>query len=117
MAFSAATFVDMPAKAIGVPAATFGKLLERERINFAEVLAGGDVSSGVPAVAMAALDGHSDAVRVARHALHDTAVRSFLEAYDGGEGARSAPRMDALLHRGAYAALRMAIIVMADCLA
>ena len=117
MAFSAATFVDMPAKAIGVPAATFGKLLERERINFAEVLAGGDASSGVPAVAMAALDGHSDAVRVARHALHDTAVRSFLEAYDGGEGARSAPRMDALLHRGAYAALRMAIIVMADCLA
>ena len=50
------------------------------------------------------------------HLLHDALVGAFLRAYDAGVAGPLAPH-DALLHRGAYAAVRLAIIVMADCLA
>ena len=116
MAFSARTFVDMERRKVGAPAALFATLLARERINFAEVLAGGDSSTGVPSVAMSALEAQPAAVQAARHALHDTLVRHFLLVYDEGASACSAP-MDELMRRAVYATLRMAIIVMADCLA
>ena len=92
------------------------------KCNFAEVLAGGDSSSGVPQVALSAVEGQPEAVKAARHALYDTLVRSLLRAYEGtaAPGAAAvehAAPYDPLLHKGAYALLRMAIIVMAECLA
>ncbi len=56
MAFCARTFVDMAGRTAGARDAEFRALLAREKMNFAEVLGGGDASSGVPAVAMAALE-------------------------------------------------------------
>ena len=128
MAFTAASFVDLQkpngseasdvdgaAGCIGVDSANFAMLLARERLNFAEVLAGGDCTSGVPKVAMTTVEAQPDGVQGARHVLHDTLVCCFMRAYD--EAAVHSAVYDPLLHRGAYAVLRMAIIIMADCLA
>ena len=112
MAFSEANFVDVATGRVGAAAADFDRLLARERINFAEVLAGADASSGVPQVALAELDARPAALRGARNLLSDTLVRAYLEAYD--ERAPPPP-CDPLLHRGAYAVMTLAIIVMADC--
>ena len=118
MAFTASSFVDMGSGRVGAAADDFARLLQREQLNFAEVLAGGDASSGVPPVAMRAVEEHSRGVRVARCALHDTLIRGYLRAYreEAGAAAAEAP-FDPPLHRGAYAVVRMAIVVMADCLA
>ena len=120
MAFTARGFVDVSSSAaratIGADDAEFATLLERERLNFAEVLAGGDCTSGVPQVALRTVEEQPAAVHVARHLLHDTLVRGFLRAYDDDVASAEA-EYDPLLHRGAYALVRMAIIVMADCLA
>ena len=56
MAFTADGFVDVAASPengrVGADPADFANLLARERLNFAEVLAGGDCTSGVPQVAL-----------------------------------------------------------------
>lgn len=59
----------------------FNRLLERESINFFEVLGGGDASSGVPQVALRAIEEQPAAVRAAKHALYDTMVLACRETY------------------------------------
>ena len=117
MAFAAQSVVDMATGRVGAPSVAFAALLRREKLNFAEVLAGGDCSSGVPQIAMRAVEDVADEVKAARHCLHDTLVSAFLRAYDAPAAVEHEAAFDPLLHRGAYALLRMAIIVMADCLA
>ena len=107
---------------IGATDGDFATLLARERLNFGEVLAGGDSTSGVPQVALGVVEAQPELVRSARHALHDTLVHAFLRAYDDDDdasatGGSHVAAFDPLLHRGAYAVLRMAIAVMADCVA
>ena len=50
-------------------------------------------------------------MRVAAHALNDTLVRAYQEAYAGG----ALVPYDPALHRCAQLLMRLAIIVMADC--
>ena len=68
MAFTAHGFVDV-ARAdgrVGAEPHDFARLLARERLNFAEVLAGGDCTSGVPQVALRELEEQSEGVCAAR---------------------------------------------------
>ena len=119
MAFTARSFVDMASGRVGCEPHDFARLLERERLNFCEVLAGGDSTSGVPQVAMRTVGDYPPTIRTAQNALSDTLVRAFLRAVDapGGDVLRHAAAFDPLLHRASYALLRMAIIVMAECIA
>ena len=115
MAFTARSFVDTQgAGHVGAEPVQFATLLARERLNFGEVLAGGDSTSGVPQVAIGAVENQSEHVRLVRHALHDTLVHCYLRAYDQQRDTHTMS-FDPLLHRGSYAVLRMAIVVMAEC--
>jgi hypothetical protein len=124
MAFDRDTFVDVESGRVGVDPADFARLLAKECVNFQEVLAGGDASSGVPMVALRRVEAQPKAVAGVRHALYDTLITRFIEAYqhageeEGQEvGAAVGPDFDAVLHRGAYAVIRLAIITNADFIA
>jgi len=88
------------------------ELLHREYVNLMEVLAGSDATSGVPQVAIAAVEAQPPLARVAAAALTDTLVAAYQAAY-GGEPPL-AP-VDAELHRCARLLMRLAIVVMGDC--
>jgi len=70
---------------VGAPPAAFERLLHFEACNLMEVLAGADASTGVPAVAMAAVEaGLPPLLRAARSALYDTMVLAYLREYNAG---------------------------------
>lgn len=142
MAFDQATFVD-PAKAASVKAAVeeeeevegeedesaaessisdleWDRLLLREAVNFMEVLAGGDASSGVPAVAQAAVAAQGPRMHAVRAALNDTLILSFRNAYESdtaavrSEDVYPTTSFDKSLHEAAIAVCKLALITMAD---
>jgi hypothetical protein len=125
MAFDRDTFVDMKTGRVGVDPSNFARLLAKECVNFQEVLAGGDASSGVPMVALRQVEAQSQSVKGVRHALYDTLINRFIEAYryDGEEedetvvAANVGPAFDVELHKGAYGIIRLAIITTADFIA
>jgi hypothetical protein len=49
-------------------------LLRREHVNFVEVLAGADSTSGVPAVARPEVEGHGDRIKLVTSLLYDGLV-------------------------------------------
>jgi hypothetical protein len=63
MAFDDATFVSVygkgsPKGAVGTLPEQHDQLLKREHVNFMEVLAGADSTSGVPTVALSVVEGY-----------------------------------------------------------
>ena len=122
MAFDDATSVSVygkgaPKGTVGTPAAEHDLLLRREHVNFMEVLAGSDTTSGVPMVAKSVVEGHSEEVVIAKSLLYDALVLGYLNAYNGGAGAFPVAAFDADLHRTAHAVIKLAIMVMADFIA
>lgn len=117
MAFTAGSSVDMQRGMVGSTPEVFERLLQRERLNFCEVLAGGDSTSGVPQVAMAAVADQPIPILAVQNVMHDTLVHAFLRAFDAPQAIDHAAPYDPLLHKGCYALVRMSIIVMAECLA
>ena len=87
--------------------------LLRGMLNFVEVLAGGDVSSGVPMIAHAVVEQHTDVVKAIKFGLYDTLVLGFMHAYDG-DAAAPVAAFDEDMHRAAYALMKLAVITMAD---
>ena len=113
MAFDAQSFVDFERRTVGADAADFALLLERERVNFAEVLAGADASTGVPQVALPFVQAFPPKLKGIKNALYDTAILGFERGYTGDEQYPAAA-YDEALHRAAYAILRLALCSMAD---
>ena len=79
MAFDEQSYVDLSGS--GGEGATFAEmhLFEREAVNLMEVLAGADATSGVPQIALSALDARPAAVRLAATLLDDTLVSACAE--------------------------------------
>jgi hypothetical protein len=106
------TYLDPVKGTVGQSDAEFKRLLLFENINFQEVLAGNDSSSGVPMVSREAIRASSSPVLDnLKSALYDTLMLSYLRGYTG-EGASFT--FDAELHRAAHCVIRLAIIIMAD---
>jgi len=118
MAFDEASFVNLTqlANAPPVPlaerAAAHRLLLEREHINFMDVLAGGDSTSGVPQVALGEIEKYPPAVLAAHNALHDTLILAYQKAYT-----QQPPLVafDSSLQRCARALIELAITIMGEC--
>eukprot|EP00286_Rhodomonas_abbreviata_P029820 CAMPEP_0181292106 /NCGR_PEP_ID=MMETSP1101-20121128/2328_1 /TAXON_ID=46948 /ORGANISM="Rhodomonas abbreviata, Strain Caron Lab Isolate" /LENGTH=565 /DNA_ID=CAMNT_0023396551 /DNA_START=135 /DNA_END=1832 /DNA_ORIENTATION=- len=116
MAFDEASFVDIWGSKGPMPRAEFDALLRKEHVNFLEVLAGGDASSGVPMVGQRTLSEMPREVVELQGALTDSLVLGYLRGYTG-EARYPAVEVDEALHAGARAAMEMAVIVMADFIA
>lgn len=120
MSFDDETFVSVygrasPVGTVGSDQAAHDVLLQREHLNFMEVLAGGDTTSGVPMVAKAEVDEHCIELRLASSLLHDTLILGYLEHYTADSVAiASTATIDKDLHAAAAAIIKLAIIVMAD---
>lgn len=125
MAFDDETFVSVYGK--GSPKGTVGSseeahalLLKRERINFLEVLTGGDTTSGVPMVAKSEIMKHPKFLELeaVKSLLYDTLAMGYLNAYDGEVGGKlPVAEFDEDMHRMAHLLMKLAIIVMADYIA
>ena len=65
----------------GISKASFDALLEYENVNFMEVLAGGDTTSGVPKVAQDVVGHQPNAIKMLKTALYDTFILGYLCGY------------------------------------
>eukprot|EP00658_Telonema_sp_P-2_P021113 TRINITY_DN1838_c0_g2_i1.p1 TRINITY_DN1838_c0_g2~~TRINITY_DN1838_c0_g2_i1.p1 ORF type:complete len:574 (-),score=138.39 TRINITY_DN1838_c0_g2_i1:231-1952(-) len=118
MAFDDQSFVSVygknaPKGTVGIPAAEHDVLLRREHVNFMEVLAGGDTTSGVPQVAKEQVGKQPVACELTKAVLYDALVLGYLNAYERDETMALAP-VDEKQHRLARLLIKMAIMVMAD---
>mmetsp|Transcript_21614 Transcript_21614/g.40034 ORF Transcript_21614/g.40034 Transcript_21614/m.40034 type:complete len:702 (+) Transcript_21614:50-2155(+) len=123
MAFDDSTFVSVygkgsPIGTVGIGKEAHDQLLDREHINFLEVLAGADTTSGVPMVAKDHLRSHEkyQEIEVVKSVLYDALVLGYLNAYKGDSGFAVAP-LDPELHKFARIVIKLAIMVMADYIA
>ena len=129
MCFSNEDFVEIDPKArgfgsVGQDEEIFALRLGFENVNFAEVVAGNDASSGVPPIAKEALRKHPRAVRLAQEVLCDVMMRGYLAGYYGGygegaesEGESQVVAAEAEMHACAMEVVKLALIKQADYLA
>jgi len=123
MAFDDETYVSVYGKGskkgtVGIEKATHDTLMRREHVNFLEVLAGADASSGVPMVAKATVRKQPDEIRMAKHVLRDGLVLGYLHEYYGHDAMRHpVAKYDADLHELSAILIKLSIIVMADYIA
>jgi hypothetical protein len=111
MAFDRTSFVDVQTGQLGCSAEAFEKLLGFEHVNFAEVLAGADASSGVPHDAEQRLQALPLGVRALQTVLTDTLIKAYLTAY---ENPRAVPHaFDQDLFAAGHAIMRLACIAQA----
>jgi len=117
MAFNNEMFVDTwgSVKA-GNTTAEHDQLLYKEHINFLEVLAGSDTTSGVPMVALSAAEAQGDVLRAVKTGLYDTLVLGYLRGYTGDERFPVAGH-NPQLHEAGHALAKLAVVVMADAVA
>ena len=118
MAFDDETYVSLygrgsPLGSVGVSAKTHEVLLRREHVNFLEVLAGADATSGVPMIAKEQVRKQSNAVKVVSSILHDGLVLAYLNEYEDKKEYPKAP-FDPILHKISRLLIKLSIIVMAD---
>ena len=118
MAFDSETFVECwgktaPKGTVGQDPEAFAKLLRREHVNFMEVLAGADSTSGVPQVAMHVVEAHCEATKLVKSLLYDTLILGYLRGYTGEEH-YPVMEVDPVLHAAAYSVCKLAVMVMAD---
>jgi hypothetical protein len=121
MAFDDETYVSLygrgsPLGSVGVSAKTHEVLLRREHVNFLEVLAGADATSGVPMIAKEQVRKQSKAVKVVSSILHDALVLAYLNEYENKKEYPKAP-FDPILHKISRLLIKLSIIIMADYLA
>jgi len=122
MAFDDKTFVSLygkgsPKGTVGTSAADHDHLLLREHVNFMEVLAGSDTTSGVPMVAKTLVEKYPDVLKIAKSLLYDGLILGYKAMYEGPSPLHPVAAHDADLHRAGHAAIKLAIIVMADFIA
>jgi hypothetical protein len=114
MAFDDTTFVDTwKTGKVGAVPAEFDELLVQENVNFMEVIAGSDTTSGVPAVAKHVVEAFPDSLKLAKVALYDTMLTAYVNAYTGNANCKVAP-FDEAMHAGGYAVIKLAIICQAE---
>eukprot|EP00929_Paragymnodinium_shiwhaense_P082209 TRINITY_DN43257_c0_g1_i1.p1 TRINITY_DN43257_c0_g1~~TRINITY_DN43257_c0_g1_i1.p1 ORF type:complete len:590 (+),score=114.02 TRINITY_DN43257_c0_g1_i1:85-1770(+) len=119
MAFDAQTFVDTWGSGkVGAAPEEHSKLLYKEHLNFLEVLAGGDSTSGVPMVAQKEMKEQCAELHLASVMLSDTLIMGYLHAYSD-EDSQSFPvaAFDPEMHAAGYAVIKMAIIKQAEYIA
>jgi hypothetical protein len=116
MAFDEATFVDTWGDGGAMPTDAYTNLLEREDLNFMEVLAGGDTTTGVPTIATGEIAAHGHILDTTRVALFDTLILGYLAGRTAELRYPVAP-FDPELHAAGYEICRLATIVMADYIA
>ena len=88
-------------------------MLRREHVNFLEVLAGADATSGVPMIAKEQVRKQSNAVKVVSSILHDGLVLAYLNEYEDKKEYPKAP-FDPILHKISRLLIKLSMIVMAD---
>ena len=88
-------------------------LLRREHVNFLEVLAGADATSGVPMIAKSEVRKQSEGVKVVSSILHDALVLAYLNEYEDKK-AYSKASFDPILHKISRVLIKLSIIIMAD---
>eukprot|EP00039_Didymoeca_costata_P011125 m.153470 g.153470 ORF g.153470 m.153470 type:complete len:298 (-) comp15067_c0_seq3:149-1042(-) len=113
MAFDESSYVDTWGNGDGLSEDEFSRLLKREHLNFAEVLAGSDSSTGVPQAAAKTLDGMSPHVKALRTALYDTLQLGYMRGYTG-DASFPVAEYDGDLHRASYDIIKLAIVTMGD---
>jgi len=120
MSFDADTYMDVDTHAVGLHPDLFASLLWREHVNFMEVLAGSDSTSGVPQIAKQTVAQHSVAVKAVKNGLYDTLILSYLSGYSetcAGSTPSAVVPFDKNLHHAAHCLIRLAIIVMSEFIA
>lgn len=118
MAFDDKTYVSLygrgsPKGSIGVSAKAHKVLLRREHVNFLEVLAGADATSGVPMIAKSEVRKQSEGVKVVSSILHDALVLAYLNEYEDKK-TYSKASFDPILHKISRVLIKLSIIIMAD---
>jgi len=121
MAFDDKTFVSVygmgsPKGTVGTPAETHDLLLAREHVNFMEVLAGADSTTGVPPVAKQAVREQPGGIKVVKSLLYDSLILGYLNAYEHDAESPLAA-FDPQLHELARLLIKMSILIMADFIA
>ena len=114
MAFSAADFIDVENKRVGVSEEVFASIMWKEHVSLMEVLAGSDSSTGVPMVAASAAGMHEDAITVIKSGLYDTLIMGYLSGYHDDAVRFPVMPYDETLQAAAHSIIRLAIIIMAD---
>ena len=126
MAFDNETYVDINPRSrsygkVGQDPAEFGMLLAFENVNFMEVIAGNDNSTGVPPIAQKAIREFPLDIKLAREVLHDMMMQGYLAAYYAGRTETNSSyflhAFDPCLHAAGMAVIKLAIIKQADYLA
>ncbi len=116
MAFHKDFFVDFESGKVGLDDAEWAALKEREYNNLMEVLAGADVSSGVPRVAKTETENQSAGVKLTKSVLYDALILGFRNGYAGSDcgGRFPVAEHDEKTHAAASLLVRLALVVMAD---
>merc|ERR1712083_643711 len=124
MAFDDDTFVSVygkgsPKGTVGISKEEHAVLLKRESVNFLEVLAGADSTSGVTMEQKQVMmtNPKRNELDAALSLLSDTLVLGYLHAYNGGDSNFPVADLDQDLHKLARIVIKLAIIVMADFIA
>jgi len=118
MAFDDKTYVSLygrgsPLGSVGIDKKKHAVLLRREHVNFLEVLAGADATSGVPMIAKEKIRKQANAIKVVSSILHDTLVLAYLNEYEN-KAEYSKVSYDPILHKISRLLIKLSIIIMAD---
>eukprot|EP00927_Polykrikos_kofoidii_P009836 TRINITY_DN14122_c0_g1_i1.p1 TRINITY_DN14122_c0_g1~~TRINITY_DN14122_c0_g1_i1.p1 ORF type:complete len:601 (-),score=91.54 TRINITY_DN14122_c0_g1_i1:306-2024(-) len=119
MAFDDRNFVDLwGTGVVGASKEDHAALLYKEHLNFMEVLAGADTTSGVPSVAHKQIEAQSELLKLAKVALFDTLIMGYMHAYDD-QRSETFPvaAFDRDMHIAGYSIIKLAIIAQAEYIA